>query len=116
MTNLTDGDIELRLEKDVAADTARDWLRALHYNIVLKGTGVVVGRIDLRLGYAYDVEHFGGHFGYYIEPASRGHHYAGRACRLLRSVALAHGMDVLWITCNPENDASRKTWRGWVPN
>ena len=43
-----------------------------------------------------------------ILPA-RGRHYAERACRLLLPLARAHGMQTLWITCNPENVASRRT-------
>ncbi|MEZ4670788.1 MAG: hypothetical protein R3E39_23025 [Anaerolineae bacterium] len=30
-------------------------------------------------------------------------------CRLLLPLALQHGLETLWITCNPDNLASRKT-------
>lgn len=110
---LADGVIEIRLVQEVAADPARHWLRALHYDIVQAGTREIAGRVDLRLGYTHDVEQFGGHIGYFVEPAMRGRHYAGRTCQLLRSVAQQHGMDVLWITCNPDNPASRRTCE-WI--
>lgn len=106
---MSDGEIELRLAKDVAADPTRNWLRTLHYDIVVVDTEVVVGRIEMRIGYTYDVEHYGGHLGYYIKPEARGNHFAARACKLLKAVAREFGMDALWITCSPENDASRKT-------
>ena len=41
------------------------------------------------------------------------HHYAGKACKLLRQIAVTYGMDVLWITCNPDNWPSRKTCE-WI--
>jgi len=46
--------------------------------------------------------------GYSVEPAHRGHHYAARAGRLLLLLARSHGMETLWITCNPDNWASRR--------
>ena len=85
----------------------------LHYAIVVAQTGQAVGRIDLRLGYTTSIVRYGGHFGYNIEPPWRGHHYAGKACKILGPVAKAHGMDVLWITCNPDNWPSRKTCE-WI--
>jgi predicted acetyltransferase len=44
------------------------------------------------------------------DPAEyRGNHFAGRALRLLKPLARRHGLSELWITCNPENAASRRT-------
>lgn len=37
------------------------------------------------------------------------HHYAAKACIILKSLARKHGMDKLIITCNPDNTASIKT-------
>ena len=33
----------------------------------------------------------------------RGHHYAGKACKLLFQLAQRHGMEYVIITCNPDN-------------
>ena len=38
-----------------------------------------------------------------------GNRYAAKACLLIRRIAKDHGMFVLWITCNPDNTASRRT-------
>ena len=100
-------DVVLSLERDSPAEPARNWLRALHYAI--RAGAERVGIIDLRLGYTTSVVLYGGHIAYAVEPAQRGHHYAGKACRALAPVAKAFGMDTLWITCNPDNWASRKT-------
>jgi tagatose 1,6-diphosphate aldolase len=56
---------------------------------------------------------YGGNIGYGLEPAWRGRHYAGKACKLLKQVALDQGMGVLWITCNPDNWPSRRTCE-WI--
>lgn len=69
----------------------------------------IAGRIGLRVGTTHDVEQYLGNFGYNVHPPARGHHYAERACRLLLPLARAHGMKTLWVTCNPDNFASRRT-------
>ncbi|HSI82469.1 MAG TPA: GNAT family N-acetyltransferase [Candidatus Methylacidiphilales bacterium] len=113
---LYDGEIELRLVRETPADPSKDWLRALHYHITLRGAPAseIIGEVDLRLGYTTNLVRYGGHFGYGIRRERRGHHYAGKACKLLKQTAIAHGMDVVWITCNPDNWPSRKTceWLG----
>ena len=84
------------------------WLRTLHYDITHAETGETVGNIDFRLGYTTSVVRYGGHIGYGIDPEWRGRRLAAKACSLLKPVAKAHGMDVIWITCNPDNWPSRK--------
>lgn len=69
----------------------------------------VVGNIQLRLGYGKDLEHYAGHLGYYVSPAHRGRRFALRSCLLLLELARWHGMSTIWITCNPDNLASRRT-------
>lgn len=69
----------------------------------------IAGAIGLRIGSTAAVEMYYGHFGYHVYPPARGHHYAERACRLLLPLARMHGLKTLWITCNPDNYASRRT-------
>lgn len=69
----------------------------------------IAGGISLRVGYNSNLELYAGHIGYGVYPPARGHHYAERACRLIFSVARAHAMRKIWITCNPDNWASRRT-------
>lgn len=67
-----------------------------------------MGRINLRVGSNPHIELYAGHVGYGVEPAYRGHHYASHALRLLIPVACELGLNPLWITCDPENIASRR--------
>lgn len=67
------------------------------------------GAVSLRIGSSDDIELYYGHVGYHVYPPARGRHYAERAVRLLLPVARYHGLGELWITCNPDNYASRRT-------
>ena len=71
--------------------------------------GRIVGMLQVRLALNDFLLHYGGHIGYEVYEAYRGHHYAARAVTLLCLLAKQHGFSFLWITCNPENIASRKT-------
>lgn len=69
----------------------------------------IAGTIGLRIASNPEVELYFGHVGYAVFPLARGNHYAERATRLLLPLARAHGLTALWITCNPDNWASRRT-------
>ena len=73
------------------------------------GDITIAGTLGLRVGRSPDLEMYLGHVGYHVYPPARGRRYAERACRLILPLARAHGMQTLWITCNPENYASRRT-------
>ena len=82
------------------------WMRLLpQYNPPVE----MAGGVSLRVGNTRDIELYFGHIGYGVYPPARGHRYAERACRLLVPLARAHGLKELWITCNPDNIASRRT-------
>jgi tagatose 1,6-diphosphate aldolase len=90
------------------------WMRvrrgaeALPSKAAAPGT-VMAGSISLRIGHGVNLDRYLGHIGYHVLPPARGHHFAERACRLLLPLARAHGHKALWITCNPENFASRRS-------
>lgn len=72
-------------------------------------TSEELGAIRLRVGSTRHIEMYAGHIGYNVHPAYRGQRYAGRSLRLLIPLAQSLGLDPLWITCDPENVASRRT-------
>lgn len=106
---LADGELELVLAAKSPADPMRGWVPAYRFRMVLAGQGQEVGRIDLRVGDTPHIHMYAGHIGYEVLPEHRGHRYAARACRLLLELARSHGLETLWITCNPDNWASRRT-------
>ena len=106
---LQDG--ELRLELRRTFKGSRSLNLAPNYAFIMRHaeTGARMGDIDLRLSGERYITHYAGHIGYGVDKAYRGHGYAARACRLLLPLAQAHGLEPLWITCNPDNVPSRKT-------
>jgi predicted acetyltransferase len=81
----------------------------LFFQIVRIDSVQRVGEINLRLGSNPHIERYAGHIGYTIDPAHRGHHYAARATRLLLPLAHERGLNPLWLTCDPDNLASRRS-------
>lgn len=72
-------------------------------------TREVLGNIRLSIVSTPHIKCYAGHVGFGVFPQHRGHHYAARAVRLLLPLACKLGIDPLWITCDPENLASRRT-------
>ncbi len=106
---LRDGDLELVLVDTYPGDPKAGWVPAYRFTMRRIGSGANLGGIDLRVGETEHIVRYAGNLGYRVHPQYRGHHYAARACRLLLPLAQSHGLDTLWITCNPENTASRRT-------
>jgi predicted acetyltransferase len=108
---LSDGVVDLTVQSVDPADPTRGLCPAYHFRISRHGSAAPAGSIRLRVGslVAYPILAYAGQVGYEIAEAHRGHGLAGRACRLLRPVALAHGLDRLIITCSPTNVPSRRT-------
>ena len=88
-------------------DPSRHWLPA--YIFEMRVDGHKVGGLNIRIGNTPAIVGYLGHIGYAVDPEHRGHHYAERACRLVLPLAKAHGLDAIWIMCNPDNAASRRT-------
>lgn len=68
-----------------------------------------IGSATLRAGINDYLERYAGQIGYGVDFVFRGNRYAARTCLLLFHLARAHRLATLWITCNPENVASRRT-------
>jgi predicted acetyltransferase len=106
---LRDRDLWLELRAREPANPARKWVPAYRFAMHLDGVDHAVGRLSLRIGNTHTIEYYAGHIGYEVAAAFRGHRLAERSCRLILPLARRHGFEVLWITCNPDNLASRRT-------
>ena len=104
---LESNEIKLVVNRLAEGNPEKNYVPAYHFNIC-DLNGNIMGYCDLRIGYN-DNLYYGGHIGYGINEEYRGHHYAAKACKLLFELAKMHGMDYLYITCNPNNLPSRKT-------
>ena len=109
-TFLQDNEIKLVVERVSDADPIKGWVPAYYFGIY-DFNGNKIGFCDLRVGYS-DGLYYGGHIGYTVYEEHRGHHYALKACKLMFELAKKHGMEYLYITCNPANTPSRKTLEG----
>lgn len=100
--------LALVLNRVLNEQEALEGVPAYLFDIVFHD-GTRIGQIDLRLSDSEPLILYGGQVGYGIDRAYRGHSYALEACRLLKTVAMAHQYHQLWITCNPDNEASIRT-------
>ncbi len=105
LPTLLDGELELHLVDRTLVSPAR----VPAYRFEMRVRGEKVGTSTLRIASGDYFERYAGQIGYGVELPHRGHSYAARACRLMFDVARTHGLSTLWITCNPENVASRRT-------
>jgi predicted acetyltransferase len=106
---LVDDDLELVLVEKDPGDPSIGYVPAYRFKMTQVGQGEAVGRIELRVGDTPHILMYGGHIGYRVFEAHRGHRYAARACWLILPLARSHAMQTLWITCDPDNIPSRRT-------
>ena len=81
----------------------------LFFRMVHAQTGEELGNINLRVSSIPHIERYAGHVGFAVHEEHRGHRYAARSVALLVPIAKELGFAALWITCDPENAASRRT-------
>jgi len=79
------------------------------FHMVHAQTGEELGNINLRVSSIPHIERYAGHVGFSVHEAHRGQGYAARSVALLVPIAKELGFASLWITCDPENAASRRT-------
>ena len=104
------GDIvDLKEKYRLSEKTAFDGVPTIYYDIYLHDSFNKVGKCDLRLKLDKRMYYYG-HVGYNILPNERGHHYAYYACKVLFRIAKEEfNFKELYLTCNPDNEASYKT-------
>ena len=102
-------DFYLVLAGTTPAAPERGIVPAYAFHVKVTGSDAPVGRINLRIGTNEHIQRYAGNLGYQIEAAHRGRRLAERAIRLILPIARSHGMTEIWVGCNPDNHASRRT-------
>jgi predicted acetyltransferase len=102
-------DADLRLVLTEIADHIYHKVPTFFFRMLSLPTGAEVGRANFRVGSTPHLERYAGHIGYGVHEPFRGRHYAARSVRLLVPLARQVGVDPIWITCDPENIASRRS-------
>jgi tagatose 1,6-diphosphate aldolase len=105
---LVDGDLELVLVERIPADPVTKYSPVYHFEMRRVGGTRALGGIRLRIDATSSLR-YPGHIGYEVRERSRGRHLAARSCRLLYPLVHAHGLNWLWITCDPTNVASARS-------
>jgi len=107
----TDGEIDVVVDQEYPAKHKKgvQWPPTYYFNILRHGSMERIGRLSLGIGYNDYMVKYNGQCGFFIKKEFRGHRYAAKACLLIKQVAINYHMDVIWIACNPENVASRRT-------
>ena len=108
-TTLRGDGVFLSFKEFQPPDKAWGRVALYRFGIHEEGCRVRAGLIDLRAGTTRHIIHYGGQIGYCVKPGFRGKSLASKACLLIAPVARYLGFEELWITCNPENQASRRT-------
>ena len=106
---LADGELELALVERFPGDSSKGYVPAYRFEMRPVGEGIEIGSISLRVGNTENIVKYAGHIGYGVVKEYRGHRYAARSCRLVLPLAQRHGLNPIWITCDPDNLASRRT-------
>lgn len=102
-------ELSLVVEALAPADTLKGYVPAYMMGVFKNDTRERVGRISFRLGDNELIERYAGHIGYTIDRQHRGNRFAEKGCRLLVNLAREHNFEALYITCDPDNIASRRT-------
>lgn len=81
--------------------------RKNHFEIELHGQKA--GYVEIRPNASALIKALDGELEYEILPKFQGQGLARKTCEALRETLRARGIEKLWITCDPENTASRRT-------
>lgn len=82
---------------------------ATQYVLVRESDRRIVGMLQFRHTLNDYLRKFGGHIGYSVRPDERRKGYAAEILRLTLPLCKEKGLDRVLITCNRDNEGSRRT-------
>ena len=97
----------VRWQEDVA-NLPAGWVPAIQF-LSFDETGLPLGFLALRLSLNDKLFVEGGHIGYSIRPSQRGKGYGKEQLRLGLAEARKQGLERVLITCDEDNEVSRRT-------
>ncbi len=104
---MLDGDLILSLSNLYVASDSPWSVPAYRFDMLVGEDRA--GTISLRIDDQTGVLFFAGHVGFVVEPGFRGRRLAAGSVRLILPLAREHGIDPVWLTCEPNNRASKRT-------
>lgn len=105
---MQEGELSLGLIARQSAAESIWQVPAYIFQMRLAPDSIPVGRISFRTEDSEWITVYAGHIGYSVEAPYRGRRFAERSCRLLLPFVRVHRREI-WITCGPDNPASRRT-------
>ena len=82
---------------------------ATQYIFVRESDDKIVGMLQIRHYFNDHLEKYGGHIGYSVAPSERGRGYAAQMLRMSLPRCSELGIKKILITCDEDNEASRRT-------
>ena len=82
---------------------------ATQYIFVRESDDKIVGMLQIRHYFNDYLEKYGGHIGYSVAPSERGRGYAAQMLRMSLPRCSELGIKKILITCDEDNEASRRT-------
>ena len=101
--------IEASLRGRDPANVPEGMVPATQYLFVREEDSKVVGMIQIRHYLNDYLKQFGGHIGYSVAPSERRNGYAAEMLRLTLPKCSELGLSAVLITCDKDNEGSRRT-------
>jgi predicted acetyltransferase len=106
---MVDRELLLTLKEIGTTSPPDEALPVCGFRMTHSGSGEVLGHLNLRVGYTENVVRYRGNIGFEVLEPFHGHGYSTRSCRLLVPLLRSLSFSPIWITCNVNNEASRKS-------
>ena len=99
-------ELDLEVVELFPGDKNKDYVPAYTLKILLKK--IKIGHLNLRIGEDANLKYYSGNIAYKIEEPFRGNSFAVKACILAKVIFIKHNFSKIYITCNPDNFASKR--------
>jgi len=107
--NISDWITQCRLMEKKETVPKPEWVEADQFMLVRDGERKILGMINFRHYLNDYLAEFAGHIGYSIRPTERRKGYAKEMLALCLEKCWGFGLDKVLITCDTDNEASRRT-------